>query len=201
MLHDGLGVWACFVEQADAVVERQGLTRYRERAAITPGADSVPEPLSIASNGALDYGLLSAPVGDEGDAIRRIPLVERGIAAGLGLSPREGALRGRDPNGGVRNLEVARGSWSGTIDTALERIIEVRRLRSLSFDPYTGDASLEIALAIEHAGGAQRPFTGGSLRLDMIDTLARARRSTTPLVRGAYVGPDSVALQGVELFA
>ncbi|HEX5059382.1 MAG TPA: hypothetical protein VFV99_08485, partial [Kofleriaceae bacterium] len=136
MLHDGLGVWATFANQADAVVERQGLTRYREHTPIVPGAEQVSEPLTITSDGASDYGLLSAPLGDYGDAVRTFPLVNRGVAVGLGLTPREGSLRGRDPNGGVRNLVVEPGGWSGEIDGSQPvRMVEVRRLRSLSIDP------------------------------------------------------------------
>lgn len=199
MLHDGLGVWAAFVAQADAVVERQGLTRYRERMPIAPGADGVPEPLTIASNGALDYGVRSAPLGDHGDAVRRFDLVTRGIAAGLGLTPREAALRGRDPNGGVRNLEVATGSWPGTIEAGAGRLVEVRRLRSLTIDRYTGEATLEIALGLEHGSGGGKPFQGGVLRLDLIGAVATARRSANEIVRGAYKGPDAVWIDRAEL--
>lgn len=201
--HDGLGVWSAFASQADAVVARQGLTRYRERAPIAPGADQISEPLTITSNGALDFGVRSAPLGDHGDAVRRFPLVERGIAAGLGLTPREAALRGRDPNGGVRNLEVATGSWPGTIEPAARRVVEVCRLRSLTIDPYTGEASLELALALEHVAGAARPrpFRGGSLRIDLIAALAKARRSARTITRGAYVGPDAVWIDRAELIA
>jgi predicted Zn-dependent protease len=200
MLHGGLGVWAAFVTQADAVVERQGLTRYRERTPIAPGADQTADPLTIASNGALDYGLMSSPLGDQGEAVRTFVVVDRGIAAGLGLTPREGSLRGRDPNGGVRNLDVKLGTWSGSIDGAA-RVIEVRRLRSLSIDPYTGYASLEIGLAIDHAKGANKPFSGGSLRVDLIAALATAKRSTRLVMRGAYHGPDAVWIERAELIA
>lgn len=196
MLHDGLGVWSVFVPQADAVVERQGLTRYRERTLIAaPGV----EPLTVISDGARDFGLLSAPMGEQGDAVRRFALVERGMAAGLGLSPREGALRGRDPNGGVRNLVVDTGSWTGAIDAAARPVLEIRRLRSLSLDPYTGDASLEIGIAIDHADGTQQPVVGGSLRVDMIAALAGAWRSSTGIARGAYIGPDAVLFEGADV--
>ena len=202
LLHDGLGLWTAFVDQADAVVERQGLTRYREHAPIAPGANTGSERLTIRSNGALDFGVASEPVGNEGEAVRQFPLVERGVAAGLGLSPREGSLRGRDPNGGVRNLVVDAGTtWSGTVESAAVRIVEVRRLRSLSLDPYTGDASAEILLGVEHANGASTPFAGGSLRIDAIAALARARRSKDIVTRGAYTGPSSVMIEGAELFA
>jgi predicted Zn-dependent protease len=199
MLHEDLGVWAAFIAQADAVVERQGLTRYRERMPIAEGAAHVAEPLSVVSDGALDLGLLSAPVGDQGDPVRRFSLVDGGIAAGLALTPREAALRNRDANGGVRNLVVATGTWSGTLDASVDRVVEVRRLRSLSLDPYTGDASLELALSIDHDKDGPKPTSGGSLRIDMIAALARARRSSTRLVRGAYVGPDAISIDGVEI--
>jgi len=201
MLHEGLGVWSTFAAQADAVVERQGLTRYRERAPIVSGAEQAGEPLTITSNGAIDYGVRSAPLGDQGEATRTFVLVERGIAAGLGLTPREGALRGRDPNGGVRNLDVARGAWSGTIEAGATRVVEVRRLRSLAIDPYTGDASLEIALGLEHVKGAAKPFTGGSIRIDLIAALAKAKRSSHAITRGAYTGPDAVWIDRAELIA
>src|SRR5262249_42701873 len=160
---------------------------------IVPGADKVPDPITIVSDGALDHGLDSAPMGDQGDAVRRFTLVEAGIAAGLALSPREAALRGRDANGGVRNLVVKAGTWSGELDATAQRVVEVRRLRSMAFDPYTGDASLELALAIDHdAGGKKTPVTGGSVRIDMIAALAKATRSARRVARGRYRGPDSV---------
>src|SRR5439155_22382561 len=128
---------------------RQGLTRYREQMPIVPGADQEREPLTVASDGSLEYGVRSAPIGDEGDAVRRFLLVERGVAAGLGLSPREAALRHRDPNGGVRNIVVTSGTWSGDAAAGGGRVVEVRRLRHLALDRYTGDARLEIELALD----------------------------------------------------
>ena len=197
LLHgDGLGVWSVFAVQADAALERQGLTRYRIGAPIVPGAAQVPEPLTITSDGSIDHALRSAPVGDDGDAIRKFDLVERGVSAGLALTMREAALRGRDPNGGIRNLIVTPGTWDGAPQ---RRTIEIRRLRAMSVDPYTGDASLEIALAF--ADG--RPFAGGTVRLDLIAALSRARRRNAdkPTRRGAYIGPPAVLIERAELLA
>ncbi|HEY1818165.1 MAG TPA: metallopeptidase TldD-related protein [Kofleriaceae bacterium] len=192
-----LGVWDAFAAQADAVLAREGLARFHERSPIAEGADHVPEPLTVESDGALAFGLRSAPLGDDGDAVRRFAIVDRGIAAGLGLSPREAALRKRDPNGGVRNLVVPPGTWDGRVDGS-GRTIEVRRLRELSIDRFTGDASLEIALAVEHGKG---PFAGGTIRLDLVAALARARRSSERMRRGAYDGPSSVWIERAELLA
>jgi predicted Zn-dependent protease len=198
MLHGGLGLWQAFVDQADAVLARQGLARYRLGDPVAQGADLVGEPLAIGSDGALPFGLRSSPIGDDGDAVRRFAIVDRGIAVGLGLSPREAALRHAEPNGGVRNLVVEAGTWAGA---PTDKTVEVRRLRGLAIDPYTSDAGLEIALGIDHRGGVARPFAGGTLRLDAIAALARARRSATLVRRGAYVGPASVAIDDVELIA
>lgn len=195
------GLWTIFAHQADAAVERQGLTRYRLHADIASGASQLAEPLSITSNGALDFAALSLPVTDDAVAIRSFPLVERGIAVGLGLSPREAALRGTDPNGGVRNLVVAPGTWTPA-PSPTTRTIEVRRLHAVAVDPYTGDARLDIAFALDHhPGRAPVPFTGGTLHLDLIATLARARRSSQLLRRGAYHGPAAVFIDDAELVA
>ena len=201
LLHgDDYGVWTIFAHLADSAVERQGLTRYRWRSEIIPGAAQLAEPLTITSNGALDFATRSTPVTDDAVAIRHFPLIERGLAVGLGLSPREAALRNADPNGGVRNLVVAPGTWSGT-PSSTTRTIEVRRLHALSIDPYTGDATLDIALGLEHRPDRPEPtpFTGGTLRLDLVTALARARRASQLLRRGAYHGPASVLIDDAEL--
>ena len=94
----------------------------------------------------------------------------------------------------VRNLVVGRGSWDEKLPVAT-RVIEVRRLRNLEIDPYTGDADLELALGIESG----TPFVGGTLRLDLIDALARAHRSVRRLQRGPYDGPAAVLIEHVDL--
>ena len=195
MLHGGgYGLWQVFAAQGDATVERQGITRYRLQTPIVPDADTVAQPLSIASDGALDGAVLSAPVGEEGNAIRRFPLVERGTCIGLGLSAREAALRRKDPNGGVRNLVVAGGGWNGELSET--RTLVVKRLRSLVLDALTGDASLEIQLAVDETGAA---LTGGTLRLDVVAAFAHARRSTAVVKRGPYQGPSSLLIPGVAV--
>jgi hypothetical protein len=199
MLHGGgLGVWSVFGDRATADTERAGLLRYRLGAPIAPGADQLAEPITITSDGTLDFALRSAPVGDDGDAVRRFALVERGIAVGLGTSMREAARRGKDPNGGIRNLVVTSGTWNEILPPT--RTLDVRRLRALAIDSYTGDATLEVALAVEREGTSERVVTGGTLRLDLVAALARARRSANPLRRGAYLGPSALVLDDVELF-
>jgi len=198
LLHDGgYGLWAPFVAQADAVRARRGLARYRVGMPVAPGAEA--GDLSIASDGALDDGLYSARLDDEGSAIRKFALVDRGIAVGLAMRAREAALLGADPNGGVRNLIVAPGAWNDAMPDG--RVVEIRRLSAAAIDPHTGEARLEIALALEHAGGTSRPVAGGALHLDLISALALAHRSSVAIRRGPYVGPRAVLIANAELIA
>ncbi|MEJ7596983.1 MAG: metallopeptidase TldD-related protein [Kofleriaceae bacterium] len=198
LLHDdALGLWTIFASHADAVVEAQGLSRFRLGAPIVAGADEINEPITIVSDGAFDFATRSAPVGDDGDAIRRFPLIERGVCTGLGLSAREAAFRRLDPNGGVRNLVVAKGTWRG-IDPA-RRTIEVRRLRSIAADPHTGAASLELGLAVDHLGARHQAFSGGTIRIDLITALVRSRRSADLIRRGCYIGPAAVSISEIDL--
>jgi predicted Zn-dependent protease len=192
-----LGVWRALVDQADAVRERRGLTRVHRDQPIAPGADHLAEPLTIHSDGARPFGLDGAPVADDGAAVRAFALVDAGRGGELGLSIREAALRGRAPNGGVRNLLVAPGTWSG--DDLGPRTIEVRRLAALEIAPETGAATLTLDLAIERAAGAIRPFRGGVVHLDLIAALARAARHRDLVTRGPYRGPRAIRLDDLEL--
>src|SRR5205823_1764781 len=103
-----------------------------EAGPVVPGPCSLwLGPEALLPDGALDFAALSAPVTDDAVAIRSFPLIDRGLAVGLGLSPREAALRNTDPNGGVRNLLIATGTWTPA-PSPTTRTIEVRRLHSLA---------------------------------------------------------------------
>ncbi len=203
LLHGGeLGLWSVFADQASGSFAQRGLTRYRLGTPIAPGSDQISEPLTISSDGSIDFGTRSAPVSEDGDSVRRFALVERGVATRLGLSMHQAARRGTDPNGGVRNLVVAPGTWSGTVDpNGATRILEVRRLRSLTLNRYTGMATLEVSLATDHDRRGPRTVTGGMIQLDLINALAHARRSAATLGRDGYYGPSSVLIEAAELIA
>ncbi len=187
---DELGVWRAVTAQVDAAAARRGLTRHQS-GAVLGLADA---PLDVWSNGVLPFGLESAPVGSEGEAVRRFPLVAGGKLAELGLGPMEAALRRRAPNGGVRNLEVAVGAG----EAARAPTLVVHDLADLTIDPMTGTAEGELGYAIDEQG---RVLEHGGFSIELVHALATAERAREPVRRGAYLGPrwlrfGPVALRG-----
>lgn len=178
LLHGDRGLLAAFVAQADPRLERQGLVRYRPGQAIGAGAT-----LTLTSDGTLPFGWYSAPLGARGEAVRRFPLVNRGVAVGLGLDDREAALRGELPNGGVRGLVIPPGDAED--DELRADALMIDALDWLEVEPTTG--------------WFRAGFGGGTLRGDAIDLLGRARTSrsvwSTPTYRGPalwHLGPVAV---------
>ncbi|MBL8627720.1 MAG: hypothetical protein JNK64_40930 [Myxococcales bacterium] len=179
LLHGDRGLLAAFVAQADPRLERQGLVRYRPGQAIGAAAT-----LTLTSDGTLPFGWYSAPLGARGEAVRRFPLVNRGVAVGLGLDDREAALRGELPNGGVRGLVVPPGDADDD-QLRADGALVIDALDWLEVEPTTG--------------WFRAGFGGGTLRGDAIDLLGRARTSrsvwSTPTYRGPalwHLGPVAV---------
>ena len=168
LLHGDRGLLAAFVAQADPRLERQGLVRYRPGQPIGAGAT-----LTLTSDGTLPFGWYSAPLGVHGEAVRRFPLVNRGVAVGLGFDDREAALRGELPNGGVRGLVIP----PGTDDEATLRAdaVVLDALDWLEVEPTTGWFRAGVG--------------GATLRGDAIDLLGRARTSATVWSTPTYRGP------------
>ena len=178
------GLLGAFAAQADPRLERQGLVRYRPGQPIVDGAT-----LTLTSDGTLPFGWLSAPLGDRAEAVRRFPLVTRGVASGLGLDEREAALRDQLPNGGVRGLVVPPGTDDDATLTAPGTLV-VTRLAWLELDRTAGwfRAGFDRA-TVSTATSGPRPVGPGTLRGDAIALLARARTSARVVATPTYRGP------------
>lgn len=195
---DELGVWRAITELADARAQRRGLVR----AAIERRAAPSPSPLTVWSDGALPYGVRSAPVGDEAEAVRRFRLFSDGEPGEPGMGPREAARSNRAPNGGVRNLVIEPGPAGGVDGAAAAAdgspILDVRRLRWLTIDPSSGRAEAELELALDRQR-QQKALGTGTFSVDLVDALARAERAARTVRRGSYLGPAWIRLGPVVL--
>lgn len=182
------GVWGAFIALADTVASRRGLHRAQER--------GLPSSLTVWSDGAMPFGLRSAPIGDEGEAVRRFRLWSDGAPGEPGLGPRAAALLGAAPNGGVRNLVINAGEPDA--QPASAPILRVHRLRLLQLDAASGRAELELGLAEDRERGAV--YTSGACSLELARALAAAQRSPELVRRGDYHGPTWIRLPAMRLY-
>jgi predicted Zn-dependent protease len=178
------------VRQSSATLARQGLSRFHIGQALMPAIGD-GDPLTVRSDGTIDHGLYSAPFGELGEPVRAFDLVRAGVAAGHPLDLREAALRRVTPNGGVRNLVVDSGRAPGAaLRRPLDRpLIELAQLAWLDTDARTGAFVAEIGLGYALMGDRRQPITGGALRGNSFELLARTRRSRERIEEGWYYGP------------
>jgi predicted Zn-dependent protease len=194
-LHQDNGLLAALVGQTDPRLERHGLVRYRLGQPIAPGATSIDNPLTVSSDGAMPFGLHSAPLSDQTEPVRRFELIAHGVARGLALTARESALRGAEPNGGVRGLVVATGDIAADDLMRIDSpTLVVERFDWLDVAAVTGHFSAAIGLAQLIEGDRRTDLTGGILRGDAIAALALGRRSQETHATSEYRGPALWAL-------
>jgi predicted Zn-dependent protease len=192
----GYGLLAPLVTQADATRVRNGVGLYRSGQAIAEGAGGI----TVVSDGTLPFGPRSRPFGDLGEPVRRFPLVENGVAAGVGLPLREAALAGREPNGGVANLIVAPGA--AALDELRQPgehpLVEILEPAWLDVDPDSGAVAIGIALGRLRANGAEPVWlAGGTVRGNLYGWLGRARLSAETATLAWYTGPNGIHVADV----
>ncbi|HUQ04095.1 MAG TPA: metallopeptidase TldD-related protein [Kofleriaceae bacterium] len=217
LLHGGRGLFEAVVAQADPALERQGLVRYRPGQPVAAGALAVAEPLTVSSDGTLPFGLRSAPLDENGAAVRRFEMIGKGVARDLSLDGREASLRGMSPNGGARGIVVPAGTHpeSALVGGAASAggagaggagaggagggpLLVVEQWSWLDVAPVTGNFRAGIALGrlVDRAG--THDVTGGIVRGDALSALALSTRSRERVTTPEYHGP-AVWLLG-ELF-
>ncbi|MCG8417608.1 MAG: metallopeptidase TldD-related protein [Proteobacteria bacterium] len=190
------------VAQADARADRIGLTRYRPGQLIYGDRVVTGDPLTVVSDGTVPFGLLSRPLGDLGEPVRRFVIIERGTATDLAFDLREAALRGVTANGGLSNLVIAPGTLSpGAMREPVQRpVVEVADLRWLDIDSSTGMFTAELGLSYLHDGSRDvRPVRGGFVHGNIFDYLPAIRLSSRTKTHSWYLGPESMRLSDVTV--
>ena len=196
LLHGGRGLFEAIVAQADPALEHQGLVRYRPGQPIATGAVAAAQPLTVTSDGTLPFGLRSAPLDEDGAAVRRFELVGRGVARNLALDGREASLRGVSPNGGVRAIVVPPGTSPerALLASSGGPLLVVEAWSWLDVAPVTGHFRAAIALGRIIDRGGTHDVTGGIVRGDALAALALSTRSQELVTTPEYHGPSAWAL-------
>ncbi len=197
---DDFGLWTPLVRQSSARLGARGLARYQEGQEILP-APAKGDSLTLRSDGTLDFGLRSAPFDNEGQAVRRFPLVEAGRATGRSLNFRDAALLGIEANGGVRNLVVDSGksSMAELSDPGERPLLLVRRASELHSES-RGQLCLRIDsgqwIERDQAGGIHtKDVHSGLLCGNLYDWLQNARFSRERADLLWYQGPKAIRFQ------
>jgi hypothetical protein len=205
------GWFAPLVAHADAEWVRLGISHHRPGQPVFAtggGGGSRPAPaqrvdggevFTLASDGTIDHGLLSAPFGELGEPVRRFEIVRGGVAAGLALDHREAALAHTTPNGGVRNLvlDAGRTPAAGLAAPDGRPLLDVARLSWIDCDPRSGALTAGIAAATVRGAAV----AGGLIVGNAFDLLGRARLSAETGTLAWYRGPIAIRIDGVDVTA
>lgn len=150
------------------------------------------DPLDLASDPTIPYGVGSAPFDDDGLPLRRVQTVRNGRVTGLMATKRYADYLGLEATGPVTNIVVGAGSVS------FDRLLQGPAYHLVSFsdlyaDPISGDFVSEIRLGYcIGADGTRTPVKGGSISGNVFDAFADCLMSQEVTRIDRYVGPRAI---------
>ncbi len=190
-----------FHSQARMVFEKT--SRYEHGKPVC-GGDIAGEPLNLASDPLVPYGIRSAVVSaSDGGPARRAELVRNGTYGDLigtrryfeylGLT-----AKGVLPPGPTGNTVIPRGR-TPVDELKSGRVVVVRSFSAWSVDPTSGEFACEIRLGELHEEGRVKAFRGGLLVGNYFDALCDVRFSEEVVQLGAYYGPVAVRFANLKV--
>ncbi len=176
------------VVHAFARLKRMGLSRLELG---VPIGQFKGEPFTLSSDPTLPFGLLSAPVDEEGTPLRPVDIVRTGVFANRLATQRYAQLMRIPATGTMRNVHVSDGA---TREEHLRghNYFEIVRFSWFNPDPLSGDFSAEVRLGYHWLRGRKIPFKGGHFTGNVFDCLLNARFSREAMQSGRYYGPRAL---------
>lgn len=150
------------------------------------------DPLNLAVDPTLAFGLASAPADGEGLPARRLEILRDGRVQNIVAAKRFADYLGLAPTGTSGNTVVAAGS---TPESELLRgpAYHLVSFAGLYADPMTGEFVSEIRLGYEvDQDGSRRPVKGGSVSGNVFDAFAACRMTRETCKVGSYFGPHAI---------
>ncbi len=170
------------------------LSRFAPGRSITSGR-LAGEPLELAGDATLRYGVASAPFDRDGVALGRVQLVEDGMLLRYWATKEFADHLGVEPTGALTNLTVSAGRAREADLLADGPLLQVVSFSWFNPDSITGDFSCEIRLGYEHRRGRVRPVKGGAVQGNLFAALSHATFSREVDWMGSYHGPRSVRFE------
>ena len=142
---------------------------------------------------------LGRPFDDEGIALKRLNLYEKGVVKNFYGSNAISQYLDKPVNGNYKNLIVNAGTLQKE-DLNEENYLEIMSLSDFDIDTVTGDFASEIRLACLHLKNKNKQYvTGGSISGNVYESLNVVRFSNETNQINNFVGPSKVLLDYVKI--
>ena len=190
--------WQPFRFHLSAEAAYRKLSRFAPGRSITSGR-LAGEPLRLAADPTLRYGVASAPFDRDGVALRRVSLVDAGKLERYWATKEYADYLGVEPTGMLTNIDVLPGRAAAADLSRDGAALEVVSFSWFNPDVVTGDFSCEIRLGYEHRRGSVRPVKGGAVQGNLFTAFAHARFSREVEWMGTYHGPRAIRFEGLTV--
>jgi len=161
-------------------------------------ADGRGDRLTLWANRILPYGTHSCRFDDEGIPGQRLLLIRDNRLEAFSASQRYAEYLRLPATGEFGDIELPPGSTAAS-DLLKPPYVEITTFSWFNPDPVTGDFASEIRLGYVVENGVQRPFRGGLLIGNLMESLARARWSRETGFFGNYLGPAVGRFEGLNV--
>ena len=159
------------------------------------GADK----MSIKLEPTLKRSTVGAPFDDEGVALKRLSLIEKGVIRNLWGSNAKSQYLNKPVNGRYKNFVVGAGSLKKE-ELEDETYLEIISLSDFSINELTGDFGSEIRLAYYYQKNKERQIvTGGSISGNVYNCLSTVRFLNETKQNNNFIGPKKVLLENVTI--
>jgi PmbA protein len=156
------------------------------------------DPLTVWANRRIPYGTGSNRFDEEGLPAQRLELIRGNELVAFAASQRYADYMDLPATGAFGCVELPPGQ---TEESALfaEPHVEIIQFSWFNPDPITGDFATEIRLGYLVENGMRKPFRGGQLIGNYLDSLADVRWSAETGFFGNYLGPRTARFNDLKI--
>lgn len=185
------------------ILKTQTDSIYKRFSDITIGYDfhkksNKADRISLRAEPVLKHSTKGAPYDDEGIALKKLYIIEKGIVKNLWGSNQASQYIHKPVNGTYSNFVASVGTLTNE-ELEEENYVEIIQLSGFDIDLITGDFGSEIRLAYLHQKNKEKQIiTGGSVSGNIYDSIETVRFSNEIAQNNNFIGPKRVLLDKVQ---
>ena len=155
------------------------------------------DKISIRLEPTMDKSTKGASFDNEGIALRRLKVIEKGVVKNLWGSNAKSQYLHKSVNGTFENIVVGAGTLKDE-DLIDENYVEIVSVSGFEIDSLTGDFASEIRLAYLYQKNKEKVIiTGGSFSGNVYDSINTVRFANETHQNNNFVGPTKILLDNV----